>query len=193
VAPAPRRARRHRTGERAVPALPGGEGLVAVVNSDAGGDVPAEVELRALLPKAELRICESGDDLHTALQHAVADIHARGGALGVVGGDGTVNAAAVLAADSHLPLAVFPAGILDHFATDLGLPALKDTADAVEEGTGTLARSRVYREATATRLRIDGVGKEGDYTQDGEVSPASGTLILDKAPRALTAYLPTPQ
>ncbi|WP_438291037.1 diacylglycerol/lipid kinase family protein [Streptomyces sp. HUAS TT7] len=298
-----------------VPALPGGECLVAVVNSDAGGDVPAEVELRALLPKAELRICESGDDLHTVLQQAVADIHARGGALGVVGGDGTVNAAAVLAADSHLPLAVFPAGTLNHFATDLGLPTLKDTADAVEEGTGgavdlgritgdgrdtyflntfsigvypelvraresreasigkwpalavglfrvladgtpievsvdgqprrlwllfagnsrydppgfapsyrrslddglldlrivdgkhpfartrlvaafltgTLARSRVYREATATRLRIDGVGKAGDYTRDGEVSPASDTLILGKAPRALTVYLPTPR
>ncbi|GAA2436657.1 hypothetical protein GCM10010388_26410 [Streptomyces mauvecolor] len=59
--------------------------------------------------------------------------------------------------------------------------------------TGTLARSRVYREATTARLRIDGVGKEGDYTRDGEVSPASDTLILGKAPRALTVYLPTSQ
>jgi diacylglycerol kinase family enzyme len=33
-------------------------------------------------------------------------------------------------------LAVFPAGTLNHFATDLGLPTLKSTADSVEAGCG---------------------------------------------------------
>ncbi|MEV2255203.1 diacylglycerol kinase family protein [Streptomyces sp. NPDC050147] len=119
-----------------VPALPSGEGLVVVVNSDAGGEVPAEVELRTLLPKADLRVCEAGEDLHTVLRQAATEVQARGGALGVVGGDGTVNAAAVLAVDNRLPLAVFPGGTLNHFAADLGLPTLKEAADAVEAGRG---------------------------------------------------------
>ncbi|QDQ09422.1 diacylglycerol kinase family protein [Streptomyces spectabilis] len=83
-----------------VPALPSGEGLVMVVNSNAGGEVPAEVELRTLLPKADVRLCEAGEDLHTALRQAAAQAQARGGALGVVGGDGTVNAAATQAVDN---------------------------------------------------------------------------------------------
>ncbi|MEV3859369.1 diacylglycerol kinase family protein [Streptomyces sp. NPDC050095] len=295
-----------------VPALPCGEGLVVVVNSDAGGGVPADAELCTLLPKADVRLCGAGEDLHTVLRQATAYVSAHGGALGVVGGDGTVNAAAVLAADNRLPLAVFPGGTLNHFAADLGLPTLKDTAEAVEAGrggavdlgritgdgtstyflntfsigvypelvrareareaslgkwpalaigmlrvladgspidvtvdgqprrlwllfagnsrydppgfapsyrptlddglldlrlvdgkhpfartrlvtaflTGTLARSRVYQETTAVRLRIDGVGRAGDYTRDGEVSPACDTLVLDKRVRALTMYLP---
>ncbi|MFD9561020.1 diacylglycerol/lipid kinase family protein [Streptomyces sp. NPDC059994] len=298
--------------ELPIPALPSGEGLVVVVNSDAGNAVPSDAELRTLLPKADLRLCEAGEDLHTVLRQAAAYVSARGGALGVVGGDGTVNAAAVLAVDSRLPLAVFPGGTLNHFAADLGLPTLKDTAEAVEAGrggtvdlgritgdgnctyflntfsigvypelvrarearetslgkwpalavgllrvladgtpidvtvdgqprrlwllfagnsrydppgfapsyrhtlddglldvrmvdgkhpfartrlvaaflTGTLARSRVYQETTAVRLRIDGVGKAGDYTRDGEVSPAADTLVLDKRTRTLTVYLP---
>ncbi|MDG4861070.1 diacylglycerol kinase family protein [Streptomyces sp. T-3] len=299
-----------------VPALPAGHGLIAVVNNGAGGDTPAEAELRTLLPRAEIRVCESGTDLHLVLGRAVKDVLAQaGGALGVVGGDGTVNAAAVLAAEHGLPLAVFPGGTLNHFAADLGLPTLKSTADAVEAGhggavdlgrvtgdgpgtyflntfsigvypelvrarearearlgkwpalcvgllrvladgssrevtidgrrrrlwllfagnsryepagfapsyrsslddglldlrivdgrhpfararlvtaflTGTLARSRVYQATTATRLRIDGLGKTADYTRDGEVGPASDTLVLDKSPRALTVYLPPPE
>lgn len=300
--------------ELPVPALPAGEGLVVVVNSDAGGEVPSEVELRTLLPKADLRVCAAGEDLYTVLRQAAAQVQARGGALGVVGGDGTVNAAAVLAVDNRLPLAVFPGGTLNHFAADLGLPTLKAAADAVESGrggtvdlgritgdgdclyflntfsigvypelvrarearetalgkwpalaigllrvladgapidveldghprrlwllfagnsryhppgfapsyrptlddglldlrivdgkhpfartrlitaflTGTLARSRVYQEITATRLRIDGAGTAGDCTRDGEVSPAADSLDIDKRNRALTVYLPAP-
>ncbi|WP_405972836.1 hypothetical protein OG496_27860 [Streptomyces sp. NBC_00988] len=44
-----------------------------------------------------------------------------------------------------------------------------------------------------TRLRIDGMGDDEDYTHDGEVSPAVDTLHLDKATRALTVYLPPPR
>ncbi|WP_267913078.1 diacylglycerol kinase family protein, partial [Streptomyces sp. N35] len=120
-----------------VPALPAGRGLIAVVNDSAGGDTPAEADLRFLLPQAEIRVCDNGVDLDLVLGRAAEDVLTqRGGALGVVGGDGTVNAAAVLAAESGLPLAVFPGGTLNHFATDLGLPTLKSTADAVEAGCG---------------------------------------------------------
>lgn len=299
-----------------VPALPAGQGLIAVVNSDAGGDTPAEAELRILLPMADIRLCGSSVDLHLVLERAVKDVLALGGALGVVGGDGTVNAAAVRAIESGLPLAVFPAGTLNHFAADLGFATLQSTADAVEAGcggavdlgrvtsaggvstyflntfsigvypelvrarearekrlgkwpalcigllrvladgtpsqitvdgrhrrlwllfagnsrydppgfapsyrrslndglldirtvdgshpfartrlvtaflTGTLARSRVYQATTVTRLRIDGMDEDEDYTRDGEVGPAADTLHLDKATRTLTVYLPPPQ
>ncbi|GAA1369506.1 diacylglycerol/lipid kinase family protein [Streptomyces beijiangensis] len=299
----------------AVPALPAGRGLVLVVNGDAGGDTPAEVELRSLLPEADLRLCAAGDDLQTVFDRAVKDVLTDGGALGVAGGDGTVNTAATLAAENGLPLAVFPAGTLNHFAADLGLPTLASAAEAVEAGhggavdlgrvsgagshtyflntfsigvypelvrarearesrlgkwpalctglvrvlaegtpnevtvdgkrrlvwllfagnsrydppgfapsyrrslddglldlrivdgshpfartrlvaaflTGTLTRSRVYQATTATRIEIGGVGEEGDYSRDGEVSPASDELVVDKLARALTVYLPVPQ
>ncbi|WP_329113314.1 diacylglycerol/lipid kinase family protein [Streptomyces sp. NBC_01465] len=120
----------------AVPALPAGRGLIVVVNGDAGGEAPAEVELRSLLPEAELRLCAAGDGLDAVLDRAVKDVLDGGGALGVAGGDGTVNAAAVRAAENGLPLAVFPAGTLNHFAADLGLPTLASAAEAVEAGCG---------------------------------------------------------
>jgi diacylglycerol kinase family enzyme len=40
----------------------------------------------------------------------------------VAGGDGTVAAAATVAAERELPLAVVPAGTLNHFARDLRIP-----------------------------------------------------------------------
>ncbi|WP_405595049.1 diacylglycerol kinase family protein [Streptomyces sp. NBC_01410] len=118
VTTAPGRARRDRQANVPVPALPAGQGLIAVVNSGAGSDVPAEIELRTLLPETDIRLCDGGD-LQLVLGQAAKDVGARGGALGIAGGDGTVNAAAVLAAEGGLPLAVFPAGTLNHFATDL--------------------------------------------------------------------------
>ncbi|MFG2344751.1 diacylglycerol/lipid kinase family protein [Streptomyces phaeochromogenes] len=84
----------------------------------------------------DIRLCESGIDLHLVLDRAAKDVIAHGGALGVVGGDGTVNAAAVRTTESGLPPAVFPGGTLNRFAADLGLTTPKDTADAVEAGCG---------------------------------------------------------
>ena len=37
------------------------------------------------------------------------------------------------------------------------------------------------------------MSEEEDYTRDGEVSPATDALHLDKPARALTVYLPPPQ
>jgi diacylglycerol kinase family enzyme len=50
--------------------------------------------------------------------------------LGVAGGDGTVSAVAAVAADTHRPLVVVPAGTRNHFARDLGLD-LRDPARAL--------------------------------------------------------------
>jgi undecaprenyl-diphosphatase len=82
-------------------------------------------------------------------------------------------------------------GLLDIRAVDGDSPFARTRLVAAFL-TGTLARSRVYQAATVTRLRIDGVGEQGDYARDGEVSPAAETLLLDKSPRVLTVYLPVP-
>ena len=303
-----------------VPALPGGKGLIVVVNRASGSADTTEAELRTALPAAECRICEPGQDLATLLARAAADVSDAGGALGIVGGDGSVNAAAALAAERRLPLAVFPGGTLNHFAADLGLFTLQDTADAIAAGsggsvdlgriteqgpgeagtapagsyflntfglgvhpelvrvreslerylgkwpalgvgliralasaqpvrvvvdgderslwllfvgngrydppgfapayrqdledglldvravdgshpyartrlvtaflTGTLSRSRVYQAATVRRLRLDGLADTGHYSHDGEVTAVDRGIVLDKARRALTVYLP---
>ncbi|GAA2147161.1 bifunctional phosphatase PAP2/diacylglycerol kinase family protein [Kitasatospora kazusensis] len=125
------------------PALPGGAGLHVVVNSGAGngalpgGDGPEEIvaELRAALPEADIRLCGPDDDLVKLIDQAAARAAESGGALGVCGGDGTVNLAASVADREDLPLAVFPGGTLNHFAVDLGSHTLRSTAEAVQEGS----------------------------------------------------------
>jgi undecaprenyl-diphosphatase len=124
---------RARPASSEAPALPQGRGLVIVVNSGAGkasrGDYANE--LQALLPQAQ--IVQPGDD--EDLEEVMAKAASSAQALGVAGGDGTVNCAAATALAAGLPLAVFPAGTLDHFARDAGLQSLEDTSSAVERGT----------------------------------------------------------
>ncbi|MHA6761344.1 bifunctional phosphatase PAP2/diacylglycerol kinase family protein [Streptacidiphilus sp. PAMC 29251] len=121
-----------------VPALPEGRGLVVVVNSSSGSADSVETDLLAQLPQADLRIREGDQDLLALLEQAAADVQAADGdsALGVAGGDGTINAAALIAAKHRLPLAVFPGGTLNHFAADLGIFTLQDAVDAVQGGHG---------------------------------------------------------
>ncbi|MYS76411.1 phosphoesterase, partial [Streptomyces sp. SID5926] len=83
------------------------------------------------LPDAEVVECEPGD-VRAELEKAAG--HAR--ALGVCGGDGTVNAAAEIALRHGLPLAVLPGGTLNHFAYDLGVEDVRDLCGALERGEG---------------------------------------------------------
>src|SRR3954449_10751308 len=119
---------------RDAPALPDGDGLVIAVNPRSGSDDydPAEEILR-LLPGAEVREITEEHSVTELLQDAV-----RSGAqaLGVAGGDGSVAAAAAVALEHDLPLAVLPAGTLNHFARDVGLDTPQDTADPVVDGSG---------------------------------------------------------
>ncbi|MFI9585254.1 bifunctional phosphatase PAP2/diacylglycerol kinase family protein [Streptomyces sp. NPDC052236] len=110
------------------PALPGGQGLVVVVNRQAGSADSSDL-VRAALPLAEVVDCEPGE-LSAELENAAG----RGRALGVLGGDGTVNRAAVVATAHGLPLAVFPGGTLNHFAYDLGIESMHDTCRALATG-----------------------------------------------------------
>ncbi|WP_063784411.1 bifunctional phosphatase PAP2/diacylglycerol kinase family protein [Streptomyces sp. SBT349] len=129
------------------PALDEGAGLVVVVNEGAGpGAADADAErLRAVLPKARVTRRSGDDDLVAVLEEAAAGAARAGGALGICGGDGSVNAAAAVAAGHGVPLAVFPGGTLNHFALDTGIQTFEDTAAAIREGDAVrvdLARVR---------------------------------------------------
>ncbi|WP_204263653.1 phosphatase PAP2 family protein [Geodermatophilus normandii] len=115
------------------PALPDGEGLVVAVNPRSGPEDydPAE-EIRRLLPAAEVLSTSAARNITDLLEEAVRS--GRPAALGVAGGDGSVAAAAAVALDAGLPLAVVPAGTLNHFARDLGVETLEEAAEAVTAG-----------------------------------------------------------
>ncbi|MFG2956676.1 bifunctional phosphatase PAP2/diacylglycerol kinase family protein [Streptomyces sp. NPDC048291] len=117
------------------PALPDGEGLVVVANRASGSAERMRV-LHRELPAAELVECEPGE-----VEAELAKAAARARALGVCGGDGTVNAAAGVALRHGLPLAVLPGGTLNHFAHDL----------SVEDGRGL---GRAVREGEAIRVDV---------------------------------------
>lgn len=113
------------------PALARGRGLVVVANSTAGTGAEALSRAQVALPEAEFVVCEP-DGKPLAEQFEAAAARAR--ALGVLGGDGTVNAAVAVALRHRLPLAVLPGGTLNHFAADLGIDTVEDTARAVTGG-----------------------------------------------------------
>jgi hypothetical protein len=110
-----------------------GAGLSIVVNPGAGSGSVGSAEspaaaLRHALPAAEVVELGEDDDLVDELER-----RAKGGAraIGVAGGDGSINAAAAVALDHRLPLVVVPAGTLNHLARDLGVETVDDTIDAV--------------------------------------------------------------
>ncbi|EIV96563.1 sphingosine/diacylglycerol kinase-like enzyme [Frankia sp. QA3] len=115
------------------PALPEGEGLTVVVNarSGPGNHTDLLAVLRADLPRAEVVEVGPADDMATALTTAAA----KSRVLGIAGGDGSINAAAQVALARGMPLAVFPAGTLNHFAADLGLVGAGDSVQAILEGS----------------------------------------------------------
>jgi undecaprenyl-diphosphatase len=128
----PKEAARVRTAHEA-PALPEGEGLVVAVNPRSGPDDydPAE-DIKRILPRAEVLELTPESGVDELLGEAARSGRAR--ALGVAGGDGSVAAAAAVALEHGLPLAVIAAGTLNHFARDVGLETPQDTADAVTSG-----------------------------------------------------------
>lgn len=75
---------------------------------------------------------EHAGQLEERLREAAAQGAA---ALGVAGGDGSVNSAAAVAMEHGLPLMVVPAGTLNHLARDLGLAGVDDAIKAFRSGT----------------------------------------------------------
>jgi undecaprenyl-diphosphatase len=113
------------------PALPDGAGLAVVLNTGAGSaESDLEASIRRLLPAAKVDVCTDPDQLEKCLEQAASGADA----LGVAGGDGTIGCGAGVALRHDLPLAVFPAGTLNHFAADLGLEDVEQVAEAVVSG-----------------------------------------------------------
>lgn len=71
------------------------------------------------------------ENLKSRLERAIADGARR---LVVAGGDGTVGTAASLVDGTETELAILPAGTLNHFAKDHGIPTDLDEAAAVTRG-----------------------------------------------------------
>jgi undecaprenyl-diphosphatase len=118
---------------RQAPALLDGEGLVVAVNPRSGrDDEDPAAEIAKLLPRAEVLAIDEEHGVPELLTEAARSGRAR--ALGVAGGDGSVAAAAAVALEHGLPLAVLPAGTLNHFARDVGIATPEEAADAVRRG-----------------------------------------------------------
>ncbi|MCA1840762.1 MAG: bifunctional phosphatase PAP2/diacylglycerol kinase family protein [Actinomycetota bacterium] len=108
-----------------------GSGLTVVINPSGHGvttDVTKQISDQ--LPAA--RVVHSQPDSLTETIRAEAQ---RTDVIGVAGGDGSVNAAAAIAREMSLPLAVFPAGTLNHLAKDLGITSLDDAIESIKEGS----------------------------------------------------------
>ncbi|SOD71923.1 undecaprenyl-diphosphatase [Jatrophihabitans sp. GAS493] len=114
-------------------ARPKGAGLIVVINPESGSGSGTRVvkELRAELPEAEIVELTPDDDVLAVLRSAAE----RAEVLGIGGGDGTVAAAATLAIEADVPLAVFPAGTFNHFAKDIGCAKVADVVAAVRAGS----------------------------------------------------------
>jgi diacylglycerol kinase family enzyme/membrane-associated phospholipid phosphatase len=115
------------------PERPDGSGVVLVVNPASGSGRGARVidEVRAALAQAEIVELGPDDDPAQALRSAAS----RAEVLAVGGGDGTVATAAAVAVEAGLPLAVFPAGTLNHFAKDIGCDTVGKTVEAIRRGS----------------------------------------------------------
>lgn len=110
---------------------PDGTGVRIVVNPSSGPawrSSPTEA-LRAGLPGADVHELDPEEDLETVVSEGDPV------AVGAAGGDGTLGAVAVLAAERDLPFVAVPAGTLNHLARDLGLDGVDDTIAAVRAGT----------------------------------------------------------
>ncbi|OHV03820.1 bifunctional phosphatase PAP2/diacylglycerol kinase family protein [Mycobacterium talmoniae] len=139
------------------PPRPDGAGVVLVINPAAGSGTGARVidQVRDELPHAEIVEIDGDDDLEQVLRDAAE----RAEVLGIGGGDGTVACAAAVAVDTGRPLAVFPAGTLNHFAKDLGCDRVAKTVRAIRDGCVTCVDLVCLNEA---RLIIN-TASIGDY------------------------------
>jgi len=99
-------------------------GISVIINERSGGsDRPdAGLQIQSLFAKHGVRVrlerVRDPGDLAARTRQAAS----RGDTLVAAGGDGTINAVAGVAVDTHSVVGVLPMGTLNHFAKDLGLP-----------------------------------------------------------------------
>jgi undecaprenyl-diphosphatase len=139
------------------PASATGDGLALIVNTSAGrASTRLARQLAADLPRATVIETSAGQDLPERLRLAAAGARI----LGVAGGDGTVSAAAAVAAETGLPLLVIPAGTFNHFAADLGIGSACDALAALRDGEAAvvdlgLAGGRPFVNTSSTGVYVD--------------------------------------
>jgi undecaprenyl-diphosphatase len=114
---------------------PEGEGLTIAFNLASGSELdeaPTD-EVKSGLPKAQVVEVdpERGDGLRKALDDAIGSGAV---ALGIAGGDGSINTAAQVALDSKKALMVIPSGTLNHLTAAVGIDSVDDAIDAVKAG-----------------------------------------------------------
>ena len=126
----PADAERRRVHRQEQPA-PAGAGLVVVFNASSGSGKSEAIELiERELPDAEIVRMDDADEIDTVMKEAAG----RARAIGVVGGDGTISAAAAAALDADVPIMIVPGGTLNHFARDVGIEDADEAIDAVRSG-----------------------------------------------------------
>lgn len=132
VAPrTPAEVRRSHTA-RSSPASPDGAGVTIVLNESAGrsGDDGIADRIHRELPMARVVTVDDATSLDDALAAAASGAEV----IGIVGGDGSINAAAGVAHAAGKPLLVIPGGTLNHFARDVGITGVDDAIEAVRDG-----------------------------------------------------------
>jgi undecaprenyl-diphosphatase len=106
--------------------------VTIVVNESAGGSGGDGIadRIRGELPMARVVTVDDATSLDDALAAAAsgADV------IGIVGGDGSINAAAGVAHAAGKPLLVIPGGTLNHFARDVGITGADDAIEALRVG-----------------------------------------------------------
>lgn len=163
---------------------PDGGGVRIVVNPEAGPAWSgAETdELRRLLPAADVRELGDGHDLAELLRDE------RFSVIGAAGGDGTLGAAAAVAADRGVPLVAVPGGTLNHLARDLGIESVDDAVAGVRAGTVACIDLGVVEDRTfVNTLSFGGYGVVVDTRErlEGRVGkwPALALALLRELPR----------
>lgn len=120
-----------------LPEVANGQGLLALVNPESGvNGWGSGTDIGDLWPKATVVYADQNQDLIAQLDAAITDSDRETKAVGVSGGDGTVAAAAGVAAKRLLPLAVLPSGTLNHFARDIGIGSGEQVTAAMDGGRG---------------------------------------------------------
>ena len=126
----------------------------AFVNAQAGTAGPAR---KALDAAGAFTVHEvEGAGVADAVRGAVARGERR---VVVAGGDGTIAAAAAVLAGTGVELAVIPAGTLNHFARDLGVPGDLDQAAAL----AAAGRTRLVEAATVNGRLFLNTSSVGAY------------------------------
>ena len=145
-----------------LPSLPDGEGVLILMNSEAGKAVirlDPRPRIAERLPRAVVRVLDEGDSFDDAVRAAVAsDGPPR--VLGVFGGDGSVSSMADLALRHDLPLLAMPGGTFNHFLRAAGVHDVDAAIQALRTGRGIAATvaELTTPAGTETVLNVTAVG-----------------------------------